>query len=832
MIPLIVLLLSIETLPDGEARIRFTPERPVRITGGELVVELDEAVFGEITGFEVFSAAGDETAVATIEGRKARITFSSTAMGVIADRPLLTLRAKANATPSFDHVKVTTVAPWFSTGVSSLRVNVAEGPVPELVPREEFDSVPADGYQLQLPKQRLSAGEAGVFRTFVPGGVALRNPHPFAVDVLFQTTGTLRDVRTESSFRLAPGESRYEHVFLANGYARAYATADIEMGSLRKQIALTGQTTSVFAGPLTAVELKRIEYTGAPESLRFDWLVGTPAPRTQPVTLFPRDLPVLRGEFQLATSAPWLKAVADGLKINVSVETAGLVPGVYRGTVTATPVATQFFAAGAPAVMGAVLTVRSGKQRLSAATAEFGAFGFKMIKVPAEPLTTSIIPAMPNHWLTASVTAPGSVTIAANGHLLRPGVYAAHAVLRGSTFTHLQQVVSRVPGGVLIEAGSPVRFTAAEGVATQVVEERPLGFTGALEIAVRTDSGGNWLTVTRWQRGLLFRAEPVGLATGTYTAVVTLRSPTAAGPTEIPVALLVHPVSPDPPAPLIATPAALDLLATTDTIEQGRYVTVSSDLETEPPEWTITSIGNWFRRGSNLGPFPVLEIRYDPSRLRPGIYTGQLEARTSTQSVVVPVRLQVVAPQATQAKPYLGTILNAASWSEGPIAAGEHISIYGSWLAEISMDGFPLSSTMPVVPSQLTGRNEVTLRLAFGSQVTEYRLPLAEAAPGVYTLDQSGKGLAFVRNASGAGASVERGTVVWLLATGLKRDDVTVDVGGVQARAMNVFPFEEGVAGRDWIEFVVPADAPVGEVPVTVVSAGVRSQKDVTIYVE
>ncbi|MBL8222133.1 MAG: hypothetical protein JNL62_23045, partial [Bryobacterales bacterium] len=387
-------------------------------------------------------------------------------------------------------------------------------------------------------------------------------------------------------------------------------------------------------------------------------------------------------------------------------------------------------------------------------------------------------------------------------------------------------------GGVLIEAGSPVRFTATEGAATQLAEDRAVGFAGPLEIAVRTDSGGNWLTVARWQRGLLFRAEPVGLAAGIYTAVVTLRSPTAAGPTEIPVALLVHPRSPDPPAPLVATPAALDLLATTDTIEQVRYITVSSDLETEAPEWTITSVGNWFRPGSNLGPFPVLEVRYDPSRLQPGVYTGQVEARTSTQSVVVPVRLQVVPPAVAQAEPYLGAILNAASWRESPLAVGQHIAIHGSRPVEMSIDGIRLSTTMPVVPLELLGRREVTLRLSNGPRVVEHCLPLAAAAPGVYTLDQSGKGLAFVRNARGAGAGVQRGTVVWLLATGLKRDDVVVDVGGVQARAMNVFPFVEGLPGRDWIEFVVPADAPVGEVPVTVVSAGVRSQKGVTMVVE
>jgi len=824
MIPLIVLLLSIETLPDGEARIRFTLERPVAISGGELVIELDEAVFEDITGFEVFGAAGDETAVATIHGRRARITFSSvtSAIGVIADRPLLTLRARVNGEASFDAVKVTATEPWIGAARSSLPVSVVEGTVPDDVPLERFDSVPAENDQLQLPKQRLSAGEAGVFRTFVPGGIAMRNPHPFAVDVLFQTTGASRDVRTESSFRLGPGESHYESVRLANGYARAYSSAEIEMGSLRKQIALTGQITSVFAGGMAPVASKPIEFTASPEVLRFDWLLGTAAPRAMPVTLYPRDLPVLRADFRVASSERWLKASPDGMRLNISVETAGLSPGLYRGTVTVTPVATQFFPAGAPAVIGAVLTVRGGKQRLSVHATEFGAFGVKTVNVPVEPLTTTVIPAIPNHWLTAMVNGPGSVAIAANGHLLRPGIYAAQAVVRGTTFTHVQQVISRVRQGVLIEAGSPVRFSVTEGLATQLAEERAVGFTGPLEVAVRTESGGNWLTVFRGPGGLAFRAEPVGLAAGIYTAVVTLRSVAADGPTEIPVALVVHPPSPDPPEPLIATPAAMELWATTGTPVQVRPIAISSALDLEPLHWTVTSDGGWLKPG----------VSFEPSRMRPGIYTGQVEARTSTLSVVVPVRLQVVEQELSQGVPYRGAVLNAASWREGAIAAGEQIAIFGGDFGSISLDGIPLVSTRAVVPLELRGRSEVTLRLSNGPRVVEHRLSMADAAPGVYTLDQSGKGLAFVRNASGAGARVQRGTVVWLQATGLKRDDVLVDVGGVQVRAMNVFRVLEGVAGRDWIEFVLPADAPVGEVAVTVVSAGVRSQKGVTMYVD
>ncbi|MBL8222131.1 MAG: hypothetical protein JNL62_23035 [Bryobacterales bacterium] len=147
---------------------------------------------------------------------------------------------------------------------------------------------------------------------------------------------------------------------------------------------------------------------------------------------------------------------------------------------------------------------------------------------------------------------------------------------------------------------------------------------------------------------------------------------------------------------------------------------------------------------------------------------------------------------------------------------------------------YPLQNI--AIPADVIAGTEVTLVLESYGPRRVLRLPVADAAPGVFTADGSGKGFAVVRNGNGtpngADHPAQRGSTVWLQATGLKRDDVAVDVGGVLARAMNVFTVEEGVAGRDWIEFVMPADAPVGEVPVTVVSAGMRSQKGVTMYVD
>ncbi|MBL8179800.1 MAG: hypothetical protein JNK48_34290 [Bryobacterales bacterium] len=825
MIPLIVLLLSIETRPDGEVRLRFMPERPVARAGGQLTVELDEAVFGEITGFEVFGATGDETAVALIEGRKALIVFSSNRAGIgaIADRPLLTVRTRAIGTPSFEAVKVT---------VSGSAWRIAEGPVPDDVPDERFTTVPAGRFQVQFPKQRTKAGEGGPFRGLAPGGLVIRNPQPFAVNVLFQATGLLREVNEENRFTLLPGETLYRGGPFG-GYGRFFASADVEMAAIRWQGSEPGPVVSLSASPMTPPAGSRlIEWTAEQTSLEWRWQTGGVLPGPVEVRLGASKAPVLRPEFRVRAAARWLQAIPAATRLTVTVDPRGLPPGVYRDVITIEPVATEFFAAGPPLAIGVVLTVSNeAEQKLSFRSRSFPLFHLEQFRTsePSAAFTTTVYQEG-STWLSAIPMGgffQGTVAVASNGDLLEPGYYGGHVVLRGANFSDVVQVTTMRSGGEQIETASAVRFVMAAGGKAPEAQRLPVLTPRPYSATVRTDNGGSWLTRVAEAGAITIGVNAAGLAAGAYTGMVSLRA-ALVGPRQIPVTLLIYP---NPAAPLVANPAVLDL-RTTVGVSTAATVAITSGLLVERLQWlaeTDAGASGWLAvEQAEQGAV----IRTDVSMLPAGVYTGRVTARTSMQSVVVPVRLTVSAPEVTDDEPFLGSILNAASWREVPVAAGEEVVLYGGFILGASIDGIPVAARGFVVPPELAGRREVTLRLRNGNRTRDYVIPLAEAAPGVYSLNGTGKGLALVRNANGTSGSVGRGTMVWLQATGLRRDDVGVEVGGVRVRAMNVFPLVEDVAGRDWIEFVVPVEAPVGEVGVVVISAGMRSQKGVTMVVE
>src|SRR4051794_40605249 len=55
--------------PGGTATIKITAVTPLPIGSGQVVVDLDPAIFDTVTGVTVFSANGDGIGAATISGR-------------------------------------------------------------------------------------------------------------------------------------------------------------------------------------------------------------------------------------------------------------------------------------------------------------------------------------------------------------------------------------------------------------------------------------------------------------------------------------------------------------------------------------------------------------------------------------------------------------------------------------------------------------------------------------------------------------------------------------------------------------------------------------------
>lgn len=103
-----------------------------------------------------------------------------------------------------------------------------------------------------------------------------------------------------------------------------------------------------------------------------------------------------------------------------------------------------------------------------------------------------------------------------------------------------------------------------------------------------------------------------------------------------------------------------------------------------------------------------------------------------------------------------------------------------------------------------------------------------EASPGIYTRSANGRGTPL----GDFEGPVERGATLRLLATGLPPDAsaIQVEIGGRLAAVVDVLRGE--IPGQVWIRAQVPLETPSGpEIPVFVISHGVRSQLQVTIPV-
>ncbi|HEY6392841.1 MAG TPA: hypothetical protein VIX89_16290 [Bryobacteraceae bacterium] len=68
--------------PGGTAQITLTLPSPVALVTGSLSLDLDAAVFDNISAINVFSASGDQVGIANIQGRHADVQFTSDSGGI------------------------------------------------------------------------------------------------------------------------------------------------------------------------------------------------------------------------------------------------------------------------------------------------------------------------------------------------------------------------------------------------------------------------------------------------------------------------------------------------------------------------------------------------------------------------------------------------------------------------------------------------------------------------------------------------------------------------------------------------------------------------------
>lgn len=235
-------------------------------------------------------------------------------------------------------------------------------------------------------------------------------------------------------------------------------------------------------------------------------------------------------------------------------------------------------------------------------------------------------------------------------------------------------------------------------------------------------------------------------------------------------------------------------------------------------------------------------------------------------------------------KAVIGQIVNAASGYGGPVAPGEMVAIYGS-----DLGGAQLAQAQLASPGKLTTSvagtqvliNNVPAPLAYvradqvgaivpdavangmsagvevqyqGQSTSVVQVPVAATAPGVFTLDQSGRGQGAILNQDSsintAANPAAAGSIVVLFATGqgamnppwpedelgsaplpVPVSKVTVTIGGKPADILYAGAAPE-LAGIIQINARVPSATKPGAEPVVVTIGSVNSQPGVTVAVK
>jgi len=571
-----------------------------------------------------------------------------------------------------------------------------------------------------------------------------------------------------------------------------------------------------------------------------------------------------------------------------------LNPGPYSGTITVTPVlpaALAGVATAKPAVITVTVNVTSSAPTVGTNTnglgfsAQYGqgAPAAQTLPItssgPPEPFSVTVTPVTGGNWLSVTPsggTTPSTIALNANPSGLAPGNYSATLTIQGpnnsvSLFVDLQ---------VWVLTAAPPTLTYYLTTGAPQTDRTFVGTTGPPNNAVissvseQTQSGGDWLIVNPIMYGASVAVSAVGLSPGNYQGTVTMNSANY-GSVSLAVTLVVFPVLATPP---MVTPFSVILTApagqmATENITvgpQGGGPMLCRATAFDPPNASS---------GEYLTP---VTAPVSASAALPGISYENLAIICSGGTVNVPVTLYASATAANP--PAVAAITSAASLTSGAVSPGELISVFGAGVGaapapltlnaggkvattlggtQLLVNGVPAPLTYTsagqvnaVVPYEAGASGTAGIQVLWnGLPAAEWDVPLAAAAPGIFTLNGTGLGPGAVINQDGSvngpANPAARGTVIQIYATGEGLTmpagvtgsvtngtvtpllPVTVQIGGVDAHVMFAGSAPGDVAGVLQINAVVPPSVAAGSaLPLFISVGGVRSPAGVTMAVE
>ena len=300
-----------------------------------------------------------------------------------------------------------------------------------------------------------------------------------------------------------------------------------------------------------------------------------------------------------------------------------------------------------------------------------------------------------------------------------------------------------------------------------------------------------------------------------------------------------------------------------------------------------TSGGSWLSVTPSSGITPAaLSVKVNPAGLAAGLYNGAVSVSAGAAAPLsITVKLTVSGSTSTGPSTSAAGIANVASYQGGSVSPGEIVVIFGSnmgptQLATLTVTGGKVDTLLAgtqvlfdgaaaplvytsagqlaaIVPYSVAGKSSTQVVIQYnGASSAPVTIPVAAAVPGLFTLDNSGKGQGSILNednsVNGPGNPAARDAIVVLFVTGEGQTNppgtdglvassvypapvlpVTVTIGGQTATPIYAGAAPAEVAGVMQVNVKIPAGiTPGNAVPVAVTVGTASSPAGVTLAVK
>jgi uncharacterized protein (TIGR03437 family) len=416
-------------------------------------------------------------------------------------------------------------------------------------------------------------------------------------------------------------------------------TADTYNGTITVTAPTASNSPQTVAVTLTVTNAPVI--AASPGSLTFNYQVGGSAPASQPISIGgTAGLAYTIG----ASGGSWLSVSPGGGttpgNANVSINTAGLTPNTYNGTITVTAPG----ASNSPQTVSVTLNVSAAPTiSVSPASLSFNA-QVGGTSPPAQPISISATSQQPytvsasDAWMQVSPgsgTTPGSASVSVNTAGLAPGPYNGTITVTSAGASNSPQTVAvtlNVSAAPTISVSpASLNFSAQAGGAAPAPQQISISGSSALSYSVSAGSSA-WLSVSPGNGttpgSASVSVNPAGLSVGTHNGTITVTSSGASNsPQTVSVTLNVTaaPTIAVSPSSLNFTVQAGGTAPAPQQISIGGGSALSYTVSAGGSAWLSVSPGNGTTPGN-------ASVSVNPSGLSAGTYNGTITVTASGAS--------------------------------------------------------------------------------------------------------------------------------------------------------------------------------------------------------